>query len=83
MAQAGQANGTDKIYSDAEMEAELAPLKEKIAALETENQSLKDATSIAINDAVAAKETEMKASFVADMTAAEADNMALIEKYKA
>jgi len=31
--QAGQAGGSDKIYSDAELEAELAPLREQIVAL--------------------------------------------------
>lgn len=70
---AGQANGTDKIYSDAEMEAELAPLKAKIAELEAlvaekdakiaELQALVDAQPAQVDAAVESMKAELLAQF--------------------
>lgn len=67
LAKAGQAGGTDKIYSDAEMNEFLAPLKEKIAALEAEKQAAADALpgllEAAKVESVAAFKLELKAKY--------------------
>lgn len=69
----------DKLYTEADLQAELKPLKEKIAALQVKV----DGFAQALVDAKSAGASEMKATIVAKMEAVEVDNDALIAELKA
>lgn len=77
IAQAGVPAG-DKIYTEADLQAELNPLKEKIAVLETKYTALEDGQALAIAAAVADK-ADMIAKEMEDVAI---DNAALVAKYK-
>ena len=64
--QAGQAGGSDKLYSDAELNAELAPLKAKIAELEVKEQQLLVKLAEA-ESSVPGKVSEALAAFKAEL----------------
>lgn len=66
--QAGQAGGSDKLYSDAELNAELQPLKDKIAALEVREQELL-AKVAEVESSVPGKIAEALVAFKAELLA--------------
>lgn len=85
IASAGTVNQGDKIYSEEELQAELAPLKEKQAVLEAKVVALEEAAAAAaiaaqeaLEAAVAAKQAEM----VADFEGTQVDDAAFLAKYK-
>lgn len=77
LAQAG-IPATDKIYTEADLQAELSPLKDQIAALQVKI----DGFAQSLVDAKAAGAAEMEAQLVAEMEAAQVDNSAIIAAHK-
>ena len=85
IASAGTVNQGDKIYSEEELQAELTPLKEKIAVVEGKVEELKLAAAQAAVDAEAAQIAAVEAKqaeMVADFEAAQVDDAAFLGKYK-
>lgn len=87
LAQAGQAGGSDKIYSDAELNAELAPLKEKVTALEQKLGvvELLVATKQGEVEVLKSEVAQEKAKLleaVAQFKAAQIDDAAVISKFE-
>lgn len=85
LAQAGQANGTDKIYSEQEWQEEFGKYKAELDTLKAENEALKASKEVEISDAVAvavsAKEVALKAEFFNELTSVSLDDAALKQKY--
>jgi len=79
LSQSGMAGTADKIFSDAEMNAELAPLKEQIATLEGEKSALTDkvmalemdlaGVPAKIDEALVGFKAELKAQYEAQQVA--------------
>lgn len=76
-----QVNSPDKRYSDAEMEAELAPLKATIETLNAEKVAMTEQFAVDLNDALAKKEAEMKAMFHQKLSAVKVDDEALLAEF--
>lgn len=74
VAKAGEAGGSDKIYSQAELDEKLAPLAAQVADL----QAKVDGFPAELAAAVGAKQAEM----LADFEQAQMDDQAFIAKYK-
>lgn len=73
LAQSGQANGSDKLYSDAELNAELQPLRDQIQALTDSAalaaEALPGQLQAASEQAVASFKAELKAAYEAQQVA--------------
>ena len=68
----------DKIYTEADLQAELTPLKDKIAALDQKMLDLEAAHQVAVSEAVDAKADEI----AREMENVAIDNDMLVKKYK-
>jgi uncharacterized protein YaiI (UPF0178 family) len=69
LAKGGVVNGDGKIFSNEEMNAEILPREEKIAALQSQLDAVPASIEQAKADAVAAKLAELKAQYEAQQVA--------------